>query len=94
MCKEVYAVYSDLPDKEKEMFIHAIERDKSVNNSNLAKLLDDIREARFSEGLACVHCGSTSVVRHGKYRGRQRYKCKDCSKPFNDMTITPISGTH
>ena len=33
-------------------------------------------------------------MRHGKYHSRQRYKCKDCFKTFNDMTNTPIGGTH
>ena len=32
------------------------------------KLLKSIREARFASGLGCVHCGSTSVKRNGKYR--------------------------
>ncbi len=41
----------------------------------------------------CVHCGSMSVKRSGKYRSRQRYLCKDCNKTFNDMTNTPFSGS-
>lgn len=57
------------------------------------KLLKSIREARFASGLGCVHCGSTSVKRNGKYRSRQRYLCNDCGKSFNDMTNTPFSGS-
>ena len=38
--------------------------------------------------------GSLSVKWNGKYRGRQRYLCKDCDKSFNDMTGTPMAGTH
>jgi len=44
--------------------------------------------------LACVHCGSVCIKRNGKYRSRQRYLCKDCGKLFNDMTASPLSGTH
>jgi transposase-like protein len=57
------------------------------------KLLRSIREARFASGVGCVHCGSKSVKRNGKYRTRQRYLCKDCNKTFNDMTNTPFSGS-
>ena len=59
----------------------------------ITKLLKSIREARFASGLGCVHCGSTSVKRNGKYRSRQRYLCNDCGKSFNDMTNTPFSGS-
>ena len=34
----------------------------------ITKLLITIREARFASGMACVHCGSTSIKRNGKYR--------------------------
>jgi transposase-like protein len=57
-------------------------------------LLMNIRESRFSAGMACVHCGSVSVKRNGKYRSRQRYLCKDCGTTFNDMTNTPFSSSH
>lgn len=63
MWEDVYQTYFDLPDSEKEKFIRAIERDKTANSSDIAKLISNIREARFSEGLGCVHCGSTTVVR-------------------------------
>jgi len=29
---------------------------------------------------------------HGTYKGRKRYKCKQCKKTFNDFTGTAISG--
>ena len=61
--------------------------------SAFSKLLKQIRENRFNSGMACVHCGSTSVKRNGKYKTRQRYLCKDCIKTFNDMNNTPFSGS-
>ena len=27
--------------------------------------------------LACPHCGSISIMKHGKKSGHQRYKCKE-----------------
>lgn len=58
--------------------------------SYISKMVREVRETRFSKGLACVHCGSMSIKRSGKYRSRQRYLCKDCGKSFNDMTGSPL----
>lgn len=44
--------------------------------------------------FACPHCSSDTVVGHGTYKGRKRYKCKTCKKTFNDLTGTSISGIH
>ena len=55
------------------------------------KLIDELRETKFKEGLVCPHCGSHHVVRYGKYKNRQRYKYKDCSKTFMDLTLTPLN---
>ena len=32
--------------------------------------------------IACPHCGSASIKKHDKPRGKQRYRCKDCGKTF------------
>ena len=49
-----------------------------------AKLIGELREKKYSKGFSCPHCGGTHVVRYGKFKGRQRYKCKDCIKTFSD----------
>lgn len=59
----------------------------------ITKLLKSIREARSALGMGCVHCGSTSLKRNGKYRTRQCYLCNDYEKSFNDMTNTPFSSS-
>lgn len=38
--------------------------------------------------IACPHCGSISVKKHGKADGRQRYRCKDCCKTFCETSQT------
>lgn len=63
-------------------------------NTNIISMVEGIREVRFSNGLACIHCGSLHLKRNGKYRSRQRYLCKDCGKTFNDISGSPLSGTH
>jgi len=42
--------------------------------------------------VECPHCHSTDIYGHGQYRGRSRYKCKTCTKTFNDNTGTAVSG--
>ena len=42
--------------------------------------------------IECPHCQSVEIYGHGQYRGRSRYKCRDCHKTFNDHTGTAISG--
>lgn len=64
------------------------------SSNSIIAYMDDIREARFASKPHCPHCNSKNIKGHGKYRGRQRYKCKDCSKTFNDTTASPMAGTH
>lgn len=40
----------------------------------------------------CFDCGSSALQRHGRYRGRYRYKCLSCFKTFNELTDTPLAG--
>ena len=42
----------------------------------------------------CPHCHGDQIKRHGKMGSMQRYRCKSCSKTFNDTTKTPMSGLH
>lgn len=38
--------------------------------------------------IACPHCGSVSVKKHGRKDNRQRYYCKDCHKTFSSTART------
>lgn len=94
MWKDVYEDFSDLTKSEQLALFNAMKQDLFPEEPDkITKLLKTIREARFASGMACVHCGSMSIKRNGKYRSRQRYLCKDCGKTFNDMTNTPFSGS-
>jgi transposase-like protein len=57
------------------------------------RLLHVIRDLRFAQGLACVRCGSSKVIRWGRFSGRQRYQCKSCRRTFSDLTGTPLAWT-
>ena len=40
--------------------------------------------------LVCPHCNSKYIVKNGKNKDKQRYKCKSCRKSFITETNTPI----
>jgi len=67
------------------------------------RLLDDakcfalVRQHRWSEGVRCPVCGSSTVTRDGHddtQPCRQRYRCKACSGRFDDLTGTVLAGHH
>ena len=33
---------------------------------------------------SCPYCGNAKIVKNGKQAGKQRYRCKSCSRQFND----------
>lgn len=54
----------------------------------VSRLLDRIRDARFSHGVRCPRCNAEHVQRWGRFSGRQRYRCQGCSRTFSDLTGT------
>src|SRR3954449_3107290 len=74
-----------------------------VNLIKLTTLLDEakcyevIRQLRWPDGIVCLHCCGTAVVRNGhddRERHRQRYLCKTCKHRFDDLTGTVLAGHH
>lgn len=38
----------------------------------------------------CRHCGATDTIRHGyTKKGKQRYRCRSCSRSFVQAPISP-----
>lgn len=83
---------NSLTDEQKRQLIITLQASLKVPNASV-KLSEDIREARFSGGFVCPHCGATHVVRYGTYHGKQRYLCRNCNSTFGDLTNTPLSRT-
>lgn len=54
-------------------------------------MLLHIKKGKFKEDIKCPHCKSIDVIKHGRFNDKQRYKCKDCAKTFNDTTLTPFA---
>lgn len=54
------------------------------------------KTASFEKNKAiCPFCHSLCIVKNGHTKaGVQTYKCKDCNKRFNDLTLTIFSNSH
>jgi transposase-like protein len=64
----------------------AVDRPREISNP--------LRTAKKPVNAVCPDCGSRAVKGHGKYRGRHRYKCLACSRTFNELSRTALSGVH
>ncbi|VAW14408.1 hypothetical protein MNBD_BACTEROID03-971, partial [hydrothermal vent metagenome] len=55
-----------------------------LNPDNATKVLADIKP---EEHMVCrPSCSSCSISGNGKFKGAQRYVCRDCKKYFRDST--------
>lgn len=62
------------------------------NEQKVESTLIDVRQnIQQHTSINCPHCKSEAIVGYGKYRDSKRYKCKSCSKTFNDLTGTSVS---
>ena len=71
-----------------------------LNIQNLiddSKCYDTVRQMRWPEGVSCPRCGSQGITKEGRddtQHERQRYRCKSCSKRFDDLSGTVFAGHH
>jgi len=62
-----------------------------------AKCYEMVRELRWPQGVRCPHCANAQVVKNGHDTTevcRQRYRCRDCDRCFDDLTDTVFAGHH
>lgn len=62
-----------------------------------AKCYDTVRQERWPDGVRCPYCESDQIAkrgRHNTYKDRQRYRCKNCERQFDDLTNTVFEGHH
>jgi transposase-like protein len=62
-----------------------------------AKCYAMVRELRWPDGVCCPHCEGREVVKNGHDTTepcRQRYRCSDCERCFDDLTETVFAGHH
>jgi transposase-like protein len=63
-------------------------------SNNAKRFILSLVKNRWENEVYCVYCGSKEVIKWGKYKGLQRYKCKKCNKTFNDKTGTIFHYSH
>ena len=62
-----------------------------------AKCFATVRALHWPDGITCPHCASAAVIKDGKddtQPERQRYRCQECRKRFDDLTGTIFAGHH
>lgn len=64
-----------------------------LNQKEHSKGIIDLIINKERSNIICPKCGSVHVIKNGKYKNRQLYKCKDCNKKFNELTNTPFHHT-
>ncbi|NME83314.1 IS1 family transposase [Clostridium sp. SM-530-WT-3G] len=60
-----------------------------INFKNLEKLIPQVLKAdlyKDKKFKCCPHCNSTHFIKHGKYKGIQRYMCRECKRTFSSTT--------
>jgi len=71
------------------VFIHSLFDDE--------KCFREVRELRWPAGVRCCACDSPDLLRQGyddTQKHRRRYRCKRCSRRFDDLTNTIFAGHH
>lgn len=62
-----------------------------IERSNFIECVSENKEDKLNRYKVCPSCGeSNDIIKFGKFKGIQRYKCKGCSKTFSDVTNTPF----
>jgi len=84
---DLQSIISVLNQDQKKELAYLLNRDLNVPKLN--QLIIDINKDR---PISCPHCQSSDIYGHGVYKSRKRYKCKSCTKTFNDLTGTAMDG--
>jgi len=85
---QIQEILSGLDLSEKKKLYDLLKKDIGFI-PELDKIKKDLNK---DQKVLCPHCLSSEIFGHGSYKGRKRYKCKQCKKTFNDFTGTAISG--
>ena len=87
-------LFLNLSPSEKKEILFLFQGLSLEENISIESLISEIKYKRNSSGYHCTSCNSSSVSRYGKYRGTQRYICKDCHKTFTDLSGSCLHYIH
>lgn len=82
---------SELLPKDLRKLINELKQQLDKKENSKSIISDVISNEK--ECIYCPNCKSTHIVKDGLYKGRQKFKCKDCNKKFNILTNTPFHHT-
>lgn len=92
---QILKMMNKLSESEKEeLFSLAPQIIKGFSSPQREMAKEDLVTKNNTKAVLCVYCSSDKIRSYGAYRGRKRYKCLSCSRTFNDLTGSAISGTH
>lgn len=87
-------LFLNLSPSEKKEILFLFKSMSQEEKVSIENLISEIKYKRNSSGYRCTSCNSSSVSRFGKYRGTQRYICKDCHKTFTDLSGSCLHHIH
>ena len=95
MSNDFVEYFMSLSLEKREMLLdHLVSllRDSSIAEDDK---LHDIRHNHIiNGGIGCPHCGSTQIISYGSFKGKKRYKCKECEKTFSEFTTSAVYWLH
>lgn len=84
MKNNILAQFLQLPKaQQKELFLQL--------QSTLNPLPDPATMLPTNAMSKCVHCRGKKIVRFGAYKGKARFKCKECGRTFSEVSGTSLA---
>ena len=80
--------FQSLPLEEQERLLEDLKSSLELCNAPFSLALGGLHAK--GEKCPCPHCGSAEVIRSGKPRGIQYYRCRLCSKTYTELYGTPL----
>lgn len=81
--KDIIKLTKELPE---ECYDETFEKLKEIKEKTECE--------KDNSSATCMHCGSCSVVRNGKRKGKQAYLCNNCKKCFVETATSAIAYSH
>ncbi len=90
--KRILELIEELDEGERSKLAHLVP--KIVVAKAKTSVRARVSHIKNSHGACCPSCKSEKIRPYGSYRGRQRFCCRSCSRTFNELTTSPLAGTH
>lgn len=72
--------------------LQALEQSEEIEQLSAIEIRQN--EVTQNNSICCPHCLSLRIIKWGIYRNRQRFKCHNCTRTFNELTGTAWHYIH